>query len=75
MDTIGIPSILENKRYEDVTNLWELFEKEYGSVGGKSNLTQKDTLHSVHAHTWDNPFLYLIGGLVIYFITIILQNV
>ena len=33
MDTIGIPSILENKRYEDVTNLWELFEKEYGSVG------------------------------------------
>lgn len=33
MGTIGIPSILENKRYEDVTNLWELFEKGYGSVG------------------------------------------
>lgn len=25
--------MLGNKRYEDVKNLWELFENEYGSVG------------------------------------------
>jgi 2'-5' RNA ligase len=33
MDTIGVVSILEDKPYKDVKNLWKLFEKEFSSVG------------------------------------------
>jgi len=33
MDTIGVVSILEDKPYRDVKDLWKLFEKEFDSVG------------------------------------------
>jgi len=33
INQIWIVSILENKSYQDVKNLWRLFEKKYSSVG------------------------------------------
>ena len=33
MDTIGVVSILEDKPYKTVKELWRLFEKEFDSVG------------------------------------------
>ncbi len=75
MHTIGIVSVLENRPYEDVRNLWKLFERKYGSVdvqkfnhphisfqGGKTNSLRQLTEDFQKVASGIEPFEIQVSG-------------